>query len=63
MSFGWPLVYLPQGNDVNEQRKIFHQVIGPRTVAAFDSMLNEGAEDFVKTLLGFSGDPEHIIAQ
>lgn len=63
MSFGWALVYLLPGNELNEQRKIFNQVIGPRAVTAFDTMLHEGAEDFVKALGGFSGDPEDITSQ
>ena len=63
MSFGWALTYLLPGEDHNEQRKVFHQVIGPRTIPAFDTMLEEGAADFCKALKGFSGDPNEIASQ
>ncbi|KIM33263.1 hypothetical protein M408DRAFT_326044 [Serendipita vermifera MAFF 305830] len=62
MEFGWALPYLVPGNDHNEQRKIFHQVIGPRAVTSFDTMLHEGADEFCKSLHGFSGDPEDIVS-
>jgi hypothetical protein len=62
MGFGWGLAYLPPGDSHNEQRKIFNQVIGPRAVTVFDTMLQEGADDFCKSLRGFSGDPEDIIS-
>lgn len=59
----WGLVYLRPGLVHNEQRKMFNQVLGPRAVTAFDAMLQEGAGEFAKALLGFSGDPEHVIHQ
>jgi len=62
MGFGWGLVYLLPGDTHNEQKKIFNQVIGPRAVTVFDTMLQEGADDFCKALRGFSGDPGGIIS-
>jgi hypothetical protein len=62
MGFGWGLAYLPPGDTHNEQKKIFNQVIGPRAVTVFDTMLQEGADELRKSLRGFSGDPEDIIS-
>ena len=62
MGFGWGLAYLRPGDTHNEQRKIFNQVIGPRAVTVFDTMLQEGADELCKALHGFSGDPDDIIS-
>ena len=60
MAFAWGLVMIKPGEAHNEMRKFFRQMFGPRTVTEFDTMLEEGADDFRKALSGFSGDPENI---
>lgn len=63
MAFGWSLVMIQPGEAHNEMRGIFRKVLGKRAVTEFDTMIQEGARDFRKSLEGFSGDPEDKVAK
>jgi hypothetical protein len=63
MEFAWAVVQRDLGEAHNEMRKVFRKVIGPRSVADFDSLTEGEAEILQKNLSSVSGDPEQTIME
>ncbi|PVF95229.1 cytochrome P450 [Serendipita vermifera] len=63
MKFGWSILQIQPGHDFYEMRKIFRKVIGPQSVNDYNRLIESEAENFVRGLKGFSGDPTSAVIQ
>lgn len=63
MEFAWAVVQKNLGEAHNEMRMVFRKVIGPRSVADFDSLTESEAEVLQKKLSSVSGNPEQTIME
>ncbi|KAG8810573.1 hypothetical protein FRC18_003993, partial [Serendipita sp. 400] len=46
MASGYSLVFLPQGHEFNEQRKLFRLSLGPQVLGSYDRLIQQTIEGF-----------------
>ncbi|KAG8770503.1 hypothetical protein FRC20_005373, partial [Serendipita sp. 405] len=63
MASGYSLVFIPQGHEFNEQRKLFRLSLGPQVLGSYDRLIQQTIEGFVGKISGFKGDPHPRITR
>jgi hypothetical protein len=57
MDFGWSIIELQPSPEFYEQRKVFRKVVGPKAAADYDQVIEEAAQNLVRGLSSFTGNP------
>ncbi|KAG8837900.1 hypothetical protein FRB91_007882 [Serendipita sp. 411] len=63
MASGYSLVFIPQGHEFNEQRKLFRLSLGPQVLGSYDRLIQQTIEGFAGKISGFKGDPHPRITR
>ncbi|KAG8778859.1 hypothetical protein FRC16_003704 [Serendipita sp. 398] len=57
MGAGYSVVFLQQGPEFNEQRKLFRMSLGSQVIGRYDRLIQQTIESFTGEMGGFEGDP------